>query len=42
MANYNIELRYYNGSGYDLLYPKCNLSNVIGSIDIDLSEYTKI
>ena len=22
MANYNIEMQYYNGSGYDVLYPK--------------------
>ena len=28
MANYNIEMQYYNGSSYDVLYPNIPLSNV--------------
>lgn len=32
MANYNIEISYFNGSSYDILYPKANFSNMNGSL----------
>lgn len=31
MANYNIEISYFNGSSYDILYPKIDLNNHNGS-----------
>lgn len=31
----NIEMNYYNGSTYEVLYPYVNLSNSIGSLDIN-------
>lgn len=31
--SYNIELNYYNGSAYQVLYPKVNLQNTIGTLD---------
>lgn len=34
MATRNIEMNYYNGSSYEVLYPSANLNNSIGSIDI--------
>lgn len=31
----NIQMQYFNGSDYDILYPQVNLSNVSGSISIN-------
>ena len=28
MSTYNIEMNYFNGSGYDQLYPRTNMSNI--------------
>ena len=34
MATYNIQMQKYNGTDYDLIYPKCNLANVTGVLPI--------
>ena len=34
MANYNIQMEYFNGDSYDQLYPQVDLSNTTGSLPI--------
>ena len=48
MANYNIEMQYYNGSGYDTLRPRTVLNNITdwnnsiySKSEIDTNIYTK-
>ena len=35
MANYNIQMEYFNGTNYDTLYPTTNLSNTTGTLPIN-------
>lgn len=34
MANYNIQMEYYNGNSYDILYPQVNLTNITGNLPL--------
>ena len=31
----NIEMQYYNGSSYEICYPKANMTNVTGILSVD-------